>query len=73
MNILKRKFLKFDFKSFSNKLKIPLPFADIPLSQKDPELFDLVQKEQNRQWIGIELIASENYTSRSVMECLGKF
>lgn len=37
----------------------------------DPEIFDLIEKEKFRQWSGLELIASENFTSRAVMECLG--
>jgi glycine hydroxymethyltransferase len=37
----------------------------------DPELFDLIEREKHRQWSGLELIASENFTSRAVMECLG--
>jgi glycine hydroxymethyltransferase len=31
----------------------------------------LIQKEKLRQWKGIELIASENFTSRAVLDCLG--
>lgn len=45
--------------------------ADPPLSSADPELFDLIEHERTRQWGGIELIASENFTSRAVLECLG--
>jgi glycine hydroxymethyltransferase len=41
------------------------------LRQADPEIADLIEKEQWRQWSGIELIASENFTSRAVLECLG--
>ena len=41
------------------------------LLEVDPELYDLIEKEKCRQWSGIELIASENFTSRAVMECLG--
>jgi len=41
------------------------------LAEADPELAGLVQKELKRQVSGIELIASENFTSRAVMECLG--
>ncbi len=37
----------------------------------DPELYEIIQKEEYRQFSGIELIASENYTSRAVMEVLG--
>lgn len=39
--------------------------------QKDALIFDLIKKEQNRQEQGIELIASENFTSRQVMEAMG--
>lgn len=38
---------------------------------KDQEVFDLIQAEQNRQEHGIELIASENFTSKEVMEATG--
>lgn len=60
-------------KNFSNKkqLSIPLPIKDEPLKNVDPEIYELIQKEKLRQWKGIELIASENFTSRAVMECLG--
>lgn len=39
--------------------------------QRDTALFDLIQKEQKRQETGIELIASENFTSPQVMEAMG--
>lgn len=42
-----------------------------PLSEADPVMYDLVQQEKARQTRCIELIASENFTSRAVMECLG--
>jgi glycine hydroxymethyltransferase len=42
-----------------------------PLSEVDPEMMDIVEKEKNRQWKGLELIPSENFTSRSVMEAVG--
>jgi len=42
-----------------------------PLEVHDPDLFDLIEKEKNRQWSGLELIASENFTSKAVMQCLG--
>jgi len=42
-----------------------------PLSEADPTMFKLVQDEKARQVRSIELIASENFTSRAVMECLG--
>ncbi|XP_012230517.1 serine hydroxymethyltransferase isoform X1 [Linepithema humile] len=36
----------------------------------DPELFELMKKEKNRQESGLEMIASENFTSLSVLQCL---
>ena len=39
--------------------------------QKDTVIFDLIQKELDRQRNGIELIASENFTSLQVMEAMG--
>jgi glycine hydroxymethyltransferase len=41
------------------------------LQDHDPELHAVLQKELRRQVEGLELIASENFTSRAVMECLG--
>ncbi len=39
--------------------------------QRDTALFDLVNQEAERQQHGIELIASENFTSPQVMEAMG--
>jgi glycine hydroxymethyltransferase len=39
-----------------------------PLSQSDPEIFDAIQREVDRQNTRLELIASENFTSEAVME-----
>ena len=39
--------------------------------QKDTAIFDLIKEEENRQLNGIELIASENFTSPAVMEATG--
>lgn len=41
------------------------------LSEADPEMHMLLQKETDRQLRSIELIASENFTSKAVLECLG--
>jgi len=38
--------------------------------ETDSELFELMKKEKNRQQSGLELIASENFTSLSVLQCL---
>ncbi len=42
-----------------------------PLAAADPEVASLLDAELDRQRYGIELIASENFTSRAVLECLG--
>merc|ERR1711990_1316682 len=41
------------------------------LADMDPAMAALIEKEKSRQFRGIELVASENVTSRAVMECLG--
>ncbi len=41
------------------------------LESIDPEVFQWIQKEQGRQEMGLELIASENYCSKAVMEAQG--
>ena len=39
--------------------------------QRDEDIFDLIKAEKQRQTNGIELIASENFTSDQVMEATG--
>lgn len=41
------------------------------LNASDPELFDIIEKEKQRQRNCISLIASENFTSASVLDALG--
>lgn len=41
------------------------------LKQQDPDLYALIEKETHRQNFGLELIASENFTSKAVMEAAG--
>lgn len=38
---------------------------------KDNQISDLIELEKKRQFEGIELIASENYVSESILECMG--
>lgn len=42
-----------------------------PLSEQDPKIFELLDKERRRQNENLELIASENFASRSVIEAMG--
>jgi glycine hydroxymethyltransferase len=44
---------------------------DIPLCESDPEIHAALQGELRRQRVGLELIASENSTYRSVLETTG--
>ena len=39
--------------------------------QQDRQLFDIIEKEKERQLKGIELIASENFVSEQVMQAMG--
>jgi glycine hydroxymethyltransferase len=41
------------------------------LAQVDPEVFSAINLESERQQFGLEMIASENYTSQAVMEAQG--
>ncbi|XP_023718406.2 serine hydroxymethyltransferase, mitochondrial-like isoform X1 [Cryptotermes secundus] len=41
------------------------------LKQDDPEMWDLICEEKVRQKSGLELIASENFASRAVLDALG--
>ena len=42
-----------------------------PLADSDPEIFEAIQHEVERQDNGLELIASENFTSEAVLEATG--
>jgi len=42
-----------------------------PLAQVDPEVFEAIRKETERQNSRLELIASENFTSEAILEAAG--
>lgn len=44
---------------------------DQPLKVVDPEIAGLIKQEAHRQFRGLELIASENYTSLAVLQATG--
>ncbi|KAJ7958335.1 Serine hydroxymethyltransferase [Quillaja saponaria] len=62
-----------------SSVSVPVPdiggdgssFVDYGLSEADPEVRSIIDKEKDRQFKSIELIASENFTSRAVMEAVG--
>jgi glycine hydroxymethyltransferase len=41
------------------------------LQTQDPDIFDAIQREVQRQNDGLELIASENFASKAVLEAMG--
>ena len=41
------------------------------IMERDYQIFDLIEEEHQRQFNGIELIASENFVSEQVMEAMG--
>ena len=45
--------------------------ADGTLEEVDPVIANIIKQEKNRQVSGLELIASENFTSRAVMTAVG--
>ncbi|KAL0604588.1 Serine hydroxymethyltransferase, cytosolic [Plecturocebus cupreus] len=42
-----------------------------PCKGSNVEVYNINKKESNRQRVGLELITSENFTSRAVLEALG--
>lgn len=54
----------------ANKANLIKPLQQ-PLSVIDPEIYQIIKDENNRQKNGLELIASENFTSCAVMDAIG--
>ncbi len=48
-----------------------IPAEDPPLEGVDPAVFAAIEAEQERQRVGLELIASENFVSGAVLAALG--
>ena len=46
-------------------------YFDLPLAEVDPEIAEVLRGELHRQQSTLELIASENFVPRSVLECQG--
>jgi len=57
--------------SFPSRSRMMPPTCGDKLEAFDPEMSALVAEEKDRQVRGIELIASENFTTYAVMEVLG--
>jgi glycine hydroxymethyltransferase len=50
---------------------LPEGFFDLPLADVDPEVANAVANELERQQSTLEMIASENFVPRAVLECQG--
>jgi glycine hydroxymethyltransferase len=46
-------------------------YFDLPLAEVDPEIAEVLRGELHRQQSTLELIASENFVPRAVLECQG--
>src|SRR5260221_207307 len=57
--------------TLKKKANPALAERSLPLQDIDPEVFEIIQKEEHRQHDKIELIASENIVSRAVLEAQG--
>jgi glycine hydroxymethyltransferase len=51
--------------------KLPTDFFDLPLKAVDPEVAESLDGELRRQRDTLEMIASENFVPRAVLECQG--
>merc|ERR1712106_1287065 len=63
--------LKRSLKMPVNGTSDPTWTMNIPLAQSDPEVYNIIVSEKKRQKGGLEMIASENFTSLPVLECMG--
>jgi len=57
--------------AFLKCITFGLKFKDCAQMKRDTLVFDIIQKERERQLGGIELIASENFVSDQVLEAMG--
>ncbi|KAM7349155.1 serine hydroxymethyl transferase isoform 2-T4 [Cochliomyia hominivorax] len=56
---------------YSTKMSGNSKLLNSSIKDLDPELTELIREEKQRQIRGLEMIASENFTSLAVLECLG--
>ncbi|XP_059648176.1 serine hydroxymethyltransferase 6-like [Cornus florida] len=65
------KWVSINQQSLESRRKIVRTWGNQSLCDADPDVFEIMEKEKHRQFKGIELIASENFVCRAVMEALG--
>ncbi|KAI3715696.1 hypothetical protein L6452_22682 [Arctium lappa] len=58
-------------KSLESRRQAVRAWGNQSLQSADPDIFNILEKEKQRQYKGIELIASENFVCKAVMEALG--
>ena len=58
-------------KSLESRRQAVRAWGNQSLQAADPDIFNILEKEKQRQYKGIELIASENFVCKAVMEALG--
>lgn len=63
-------FIKTEFEGGRHQARVDKASGS-RLAVTDPELYNVIEAEKNRQHLNIELIASENFTSGAVMEAQG--
>src|SRR5687768_16382219 len=71
--VLCRRFSRFNTQFFPitlSRRSMASKMLSGSLVETDQELFELIQREKKRQIQGLETIASENFTSVSVLQCL---
>ena len=60
------------FENDESKSHITWPkTTNLGLKEVDPEVYNIIQGEKGRQWKGLELIPSENFTSVAVIQAVG--
>jgi len=65
------KITNFSMLKFGDSLMTAAERMARPLAEADPEVYEAVQQEIERQHSQLELIASENFTSEAVLEAAG--
>ncbi|XP_071691561.1 serine hydroxymethyltransferase 6-like [Rutidosis leptorrhynchoides] len=63
--------LKRNHSTLESRRKAVRDWGNQSIQSADPVIFELLENEKQRQYKGIELIASENYVCKAVMEALG--
>ena len=70
--MLARRFVReLHKRSASMSGKDSVAWLQQPLEHNDPEVYSIIRNEKERQRSGLELIASENFASKAVLDAMG--